>query len=144
VEYARSLYDFASRYPETRAADDGGLYTSNSSTDDLAWAAIWLYLVNPSKNGAYLDAVVTGSAPGSRSAPRVTSSSPDRPRVWVPAGRELAALLGRAVRAGVIAKLAQLMTARGDPMASEWVDMAREMARLPQWAPPPPTASTST
>jgi len=129
VEYARSLYDFASRYPETRAADDGGLYTSNSSTDDLAWAAIWLYLVNPSKNGAYLDAVVTGERPwlsfGSQSNLLIPGPTPG---VWVPAWAESSPHSWDAVRAGVIAKLAQLMTARGDPMASEWVDMAREMA----------------
>jgi len=63
VERAKALYEFAARYPLERESDDGGLYVSNSSTDDLAWAAIWLYLLDPAKNGAYLDDTIHGEKP---------------------------------------------------------------------------------
>lgn len=129
VDYAKSLYEFASRYPESRAGDDGGLYNSNSTTDDLAWAALWLYLVNPSNNGAYLDAIVSGERPwlsfGAQSNLLIPGPTGG---VWIPAWAESSPHSWDAMRAGVIAKLAQIMTAKGDPMASKWVDIAREMA----------------
>lgn len=129
VSYAESLYEFASRAPEARAGDDGGLYTSNSTTDDLAWAALWLYLVNPAKNGAYLDSIVEGERPwlsfGSQS--NLLIPGPQQ-GVWVPAWAESSPHSWDAVRAGVIVKLAQIMTDRKDPMAPRWRDIAREMA----------------
>ncbi|HET9956780.1 MAG TPA: glycoside hydrolase family 9 protein [Polyangiaceae bacterium] len=129
ISYAKSLYEFASRYPEAREGDDNGLYLSNSSTDDLAWAAIWLYLVNPSQNGAYLDAIVSGERPWlSFGAQANLLISGVTPGVWVPAWAESSPHSWDAVRAGVIVKLAQIMAARKDPMATRWVDIARQMA----------------
>ncbi len=130
VDYAKALYEFAARYPETRAQDDGGLYTSNSSTDDLAWAALWLYLVNPAAHAEYLDAIVSGPRPwlsfGSQSNLLIAAPTPG---VWVPAWAESSPHSWDAVRAGVIIKLAQLMTERSAPMAPRWVEIARQMAR---------------
>lgn len=129
IEHAKSLYEFAARYPEARAGDDGGLYTSNSTTDDLAWAALWLYLVNPTQNAHYLDAIVSGERPwlsfGAQSnllipAPGVA--------VWVPAWAESSPHSWDAVRGGVIVKLAQILTEQNHPMAPRWVDIARQMA----------------
>lgn len=129
IEYAASLYEFAARYPETRATDDNGLYNSNSSTDDLAWAAIWLYLANPAENQAYLDAVVAGDRPWLSFGSQANLLIPGpNPGVWVPAWAESSPHSWDAVRAGVIVKLAEIATERGDPMASRWVDIAREMS----------------
>lgn len=128
LEYAKSLYDFAAKYPEERAHDDNGLYTSNSTTDDLAWAAIWLYLANPGQNAKYLDAIVAGNKPwlsfGSQS--NLLIKAPNG--VWVPAWAESSPHSWDAVRSGVIVKLAQITTQRGDPMAPLWVEMARKMS----------------
>jgi hypothetical protein len=129
IDHAKSLYEFAARYPESRAADDGGLYTSNSTTDDLAWAAIWLYLTNPAQNGHYLDAIVAGDRPWLSFGAQANLLIPaPTPGVWVPAWAESSPHSWDAVRAGVIVKLAEIMTERGDPMASRWVDIAREMS----------------
>lgn len=129
VAHAKALYEFAARHPESKAGDDGGLYNSNSTTDDLAWAAIWLYLVNPSKHLSYLDQIVAGERPwlsfGAQSNLLIPAPTPG---VWVPAWAESSPHSWDAVRGGVITKLAQIMTERGDPMASAWVDIAREMA----------------
>lgn len=129
IDYAKSLYEFASRYPEARAGDDGGLYTSNSSTDDLAWAAIWLYLVHPATGEHYLRAIVDGERPwlsfGSQANLLISGPTPG---VWVPAWAESSPHSWDAVRAGVIVKLAKIMTELGDPMASRWVDIAQQMS----------------
>src|SRR5690606_5522203 len=129
VAHAKALYEFAARHPESKAGDDGGLYNSNSTTDDLAWAAIWLYLVNPSKHLSYLDQIVAGERPwlsfGAQSNLLIPAPTPG---VCVPAWAERPPHSWDPGRGGVITKLAQIMTERGDPMASAWVDIAREMA----------------
>lgn len=128
LDHAKSLYEFASRHPEARASDDGGLYTSNSSTDDLAWAALWLYLANPGKNQAYLEAIVAGEKPWLSFGSQANILQPGPNGQWVPAWAESSPHSWDAMRAGVIVKLAQLMAEREDPMASRWVSIAREMA----------------
>src|SRR5690606_7753440 len=125
----KALYDFAARFPEARVNDDSGLYTSNSSTDDLAWAAIWLYLADPNSNVHYLDQVTSGERPwlsfGSQSNLMRPGTSPQE---WIPAWAESSPHSWDAVRAGVVVKLAQLTELRSDPMASEWKAIARETA----------------
>lgn len=129
IDYAKSLYEFAARHPEAKAGDDNGLYNSNSTTDDLAWAAIWLYLVHPQSNEPYLRTIVDGDRPwlsfGSQANLLIPGPSPG---VWVPAWAESSPHSWDAVRAGVIVKLAQIMTEREEPMAARWVDIARQMS----------------
>ena len=131
VERAKALYEFAARYPLERETDDGGLYVSNSSTDDLAWAAIWLYLLDPAKNGAYLDATIHGEKPwlsfGSQS--NLMIHTQPNPEQWTPAWAESSPHSWDALRAGVITKVAQITTERGDAQASAWRDIARQMAQ---------------
>ena len=128
VDYAKALYEFAARHPDTRAADDGGLYNSNSSRDDLAWAAIWLFLVNPPENRQYLADVVEGDDPWLNGGSQADMLRKSATGVWVPAWAESSPHSWDAVRAGVIAKLAEIMTLLDDPAAEEWVRIAREMA----------------
>lgn len=128
VDYAKALYAFAAQNPEARAGDDGGLYLSNSSTDDLAWAAIWLYLVNPRENRQYLDDTVAGEKPWLSFGAQANLLRMSTTGVWVPAWAESSPHSWDAVRAGVITKLAELMTRIEDPMAPLWVDVARQMA----------------
>ncbi len=129
VNYAKSLYQFASQYPEVTAGDDDGLYESNSTNDDLAWAAIWLYLVNPAENEAYLEDAVDGERPwlsyGSQAEIlRLT----DATNTWVPAWSESSPQSWDSMRAGVILKMAQISAARGDASAADWTDVARQMS----------------
>ncbi len=129
ITVAKALYSFASRFPEARVSDDGGLYTSNSSTDDLAWAAIWLYLADPKANEDYLAQTTSGPKPwlsfGAQSNLMRPGTSSNE---WIPAWAESSPHSWDAVRAGVVVKLAQLTALRGDPMASEWRAIARETA----------------
>ncbi len=46
LNHAIALYEFAKKYPGTKWPADG-LYESEGSFDDLAWAAIWLHEVLP-------------------------------------------------------------------------------------------------
>ncbi|MFZ5893622.1 MAG: glycoside hydrolase family 9 protein [Myxococcota bacterium] len=128
VEYAKSLYAFAAKYPLAREQDDGGLYVSNSSTDDLAWAGIWLYLNDPARNVKYLDDVVHGERPwlsfGSQSNLMIPINGALKP-AWA----ESSPHSWDALRAGVITKLAQIMTERGDPQGNDWRDIARQMGQ---------------
>ena len=129
VAYAKSLYDFAARYPEVTAGDDGGLYLSNSTNDDLAWAAIWLYLVNPVENEHYLDDAIAGERPwlsfGNQSTLLTLAPATG---IWVPAWSESSPQSWDSMRAGVILKLAQIASATGSRVAKEWVDTARAMS----------------
>jgi len=134
VKYAKALYEFAARNPLARAGDDGGLYVSNSSTDDLAWAAVWLYLLDPAQNGAYLDDVLHGERPwlsfGSQTVLlRRPATGEGATSEWLPAWAESSPHSWDAVRAGVITKLAQITAQRGDPTAAGWQDVARQMAQ---------------
>lgn len=51
INHAVALYEFAKQYHGT-TWDTGGLYQSESSYDDLAWAAVWLYEVLPREGQA--------------------------------------------------------------------------------------------
>ena len=128
LDYAKSLYDFAARHPLDREADDGGLYVSNSSTDDLAWAAIWLYLSDPGHGTKYLDDAIHGEKPwlsfGSQSNLMISYNG-----ALHPAWAESSPHSWDAVRAGVITKLAQITAQTGDAFAADWRDIARQMAR---------------
>jgi len=130
LDYAKSLYAFAKQNPLAREGDDGGLYLSNSSTDDLAWAAVWLYLADPGQNRAYLDDVIHGETPwlsfGTQTTLLYKSAQTGD---WVPAWAESSPHSWDAVRAGVITKLAQITTQNGDPQGAAWKDIARQMAQ---------------
>jgi hypothetical protein len=129
LRYAKSLYEFAAQTPLAREQDDGGLYVSNSSTDDLAWAAIWLYLADPTQNHSYLDAVIHGDRPWLSFGLQTTLLMRSQAGDWVPAWAESSPHSWDAVRAGVITKLAQITAQNGDPTASGWQDVARQMAQ---------------
>ena len=43
LDYAQALYKLAAKYPESKSRDSDGLYDSEYSYDDLAWAALNLY-----------------------------------------------------------------------------------------------------
>ena len=43
LDYAEALYQMAAKYPDSKSRDSDGLYDSEYSFDDLAWAALNLY-----------------------------------------------------------------------------------------------------
>jgi endoglucanase len=55
LDYALALYEFAAAYPG--CADNGGFYASEYEWDDLAWAAIWLYIATGDES--YIDDIVS-------------------------------------------------------------------------------------
>jgi endoglucanase len=56
LKYAAALYKFAAKYPASVGTTTGGLYTSEYAYDDLAWAALWLYLATGTQS--YLDDIL--------------------------------------------------------------------------------------
>jgi hypothetical protein len=62
LKYATALYKFAAKYPTTVGTASGGLYTSEYAYDDLAWAAVWLYLATGTQS--YLDDILGANAAG--------------------------------------------------------------------------------
>ncbi len=44
VKYAKALQEFASAYPSTQNLGRGGMYSSSSQKDDVAWAELWVAL----------------------------------------------------------------------------------------------------
>lgn len=128
LDYAKSLYEFAAKYPLEREGDDGGLYNSNSSTDDLAWAAVWLYLSDPEHNGKYLDDTIHGDKPWLSFGSQTNLMIPYNGELH-PAWAESSPHSWDAVRAGVITKLAQITAKNGEKFAADWRDIARQMAR---------------
>jgi hypothetical protein len=59
LDYAQSLYQLAAKYPDSKSSDSGGLYDSEYSYDDLAWAALNLY--EATGNEQYLRDTFDGS-----------------------------------------------------------------------------------
>jgi endoglucanase len=59
LDYAESLYQLAAKYPDSKSSDSGGLYDSEYSYDDLAWAALNLY--QATGNEQYLRDTFDGS-----------------------------------------------------------------------------------
>ena len=62
LKYATALYKFAAQHPDTVGNTTGGLYTSEYAADDLAWAAIWLYVATGTTT--YLDDILGPGAGG--------------------------------------------------------------------------------
>jgi hypothetical protein len=108
LKNAVALYDFAARYPDTKANDDNGLYTSEYGYDDLAWAALWLY--EATEDIKYLDDTLKAGGwlerfPGFRMDCLKWDTS-----CWTESWTHC----WNSVRAGVFLKLAEVLSAAPD------------------------------
>jgi hypothetical protein len=125
LKYAAALYKFAAKYPTIVGEVTGGLYTSEYAYDDLAWAAVWLYLATGTPS--YLDDIL---GPGARGGGwldgfpgfKTTCLANPAASCW----SESATHDWNSVRTGVFLKLAQILRDQGHPMAQAMATIARE------------------
>jgi len=125
LKYAKALYKFAAKYPDKVGSDTGGLYTSEYAYDDLAWAAIWLYIATGGQS--YLDDILGPNAGGGGwldSFPGFKTTCLQRAGAscWA----ESATHDWNSVRTGVFLKLAQILRDLKHPAAAGVLSIARE------------------
>ena len=125
LKYAVALYKFAKKYPDKLGSDTGGLYTSEYAYDDLAWAAVWLYLATGTQS--YLDDILGPNAAGGGwldGFPGFVTTCLNRTAAscW----SESATHDWNSVRTGVFLKLAQILRDLNHPMAKAMQTIARE------------------
>jgi hypothetical protein len=124
LKYATALYKFAAKYPDKVGSDTGGLYTSEYAYDDLAWAAVWLYLATNTQS--YLDDILGPNAGGGGwldGFPGFVTTCLNRTAAscWT----ESATHDWNSVRTGVFLKMAQLLRDLNHPMAKAMATIAR-------------------
>ncbi|MBN2577037.1 MAG: glycoside hydrolase family 9 protein, partial [Deltaproteobacteria bacterium] len=125
LKYATALYKFAAQHPATVGDVTGGLYTSEYAYDDLAWAAIWLYIATGTQS--YLDDILGANAQGGGwldDFPGFVTTCLQNPRAscW----SESATHDWNSVRTGVFLKMAQILRDLDHPMAPAMSTIARE------------------
>jgi hypothetical protein len=125
LKYATALYKFAAKYPDKVGDVTGGLYTSEYAYDDLAWAAVWLYLATGAQS--YLDDILGPNAkgggwldgfPGFKTPCLIDASA----SCWA----ESATHDWNSVRTGVFLKMAQILRDQNHPMAKAMASIARD------------------
>jgi endoglucanase len=124
LKYAVALYKFAAKYPDKVGSDTGGLYTSEYAYDDLAWAAVWLYLATGTQS--YLDDILGPNAGGGGwldSFPGFKTICLQRAGAscWA----ESATHDWNSVRTGVFLKMAQILRDLNHPAAQGMLAIAR-------------------
>jgi endoglucanase len=124
LKYATALYSFARKYPTAVANTTGGLYTSEYAYDDLAWAAVWLYIATGTQ--AYLDDILGPNAGGGGWLDgfpgfKTTCLASATASCWA----ESATHDWNSVRTGVFLKLAQVLRDNNHPMAKAMQSIAR-------------------
>jgi len=125
LKVAKALYKFAAKHPDTVGSDTGGLYTSEYAYDDLAWAAVWLYLAT--KDQSYLDDILGPNAGGGGwldSFPGFKTTCLQRTGAscWA----ESATYDWNSVRTGVFLKMAQILRDQNHPAAQGMLTIARD------------------
>jgi endoglucanase len=125
LKYAKALYKFAAKYPDKVGTASGGLYTSEYAYDDLAWAAVWLYLASGTQS--YLDDILGANARGGGwldGFPGFVTTCLQNPAAscWA----ESATHDWNSVRTGVFLKLAQILRDLGHPTAQAMATIARD------------------
>lgn len=124
LKYASALYKFAAKYPKIVGAVTDGLYTSEYAYDDLAWAAVWLYLATG--NPSYIDDILGPGAKGGGwldGFPGFVTTCLENPAAscWA----ESATHDWNSVRTGVFLKMAQILRDQNHPMAKAMATIAR-------------------
>jgi endoglucanase len=124
LKYAVALYKFAAQYPSTVGTVTGGLYTSEYAYDDLAWAAVWLYIATGTQS--YLDDILGPNAQGGGWLDgypgfKTTCLQSARASCWA----ESATHDWNSVRTGVFLKMAQILRDLNHPMAAAMQTIAR-------------------
>jgi len=125
LKYAVALYKFAAKYPDKVGSDTGGLYTSEYAYDDLAWAAIWLYLATNTQS--YLDDILGANGNGGGwldGFPGFVTTCLQRTAAscW----SESATHDWNSVRTGVFLKMAQILRDQNSPLAKAMLTIARD------------------
>jgi endoglucanase len=125
LKYAIALYKFAAKYPDEVGSDTGGLYTSEYAYDDLAWAALWLYLATGTQS--YLDDILGPNAGGGGWLDHFPGFiTTCLQRTGASCWAESATHDWNSVRTGVFLKLAQILRDLGHPAAAGVLSIARE------------------
>ena len=124
LKYAIALYRFAAKYPDKVGTTTGGLYTSEYAYDDLAWAAVWLYLATGTQS--YLDDILGPNGNGGGwldGYPGFVTTCLLRTAAncWA----ESATHDWNSVRTGVFLKMAQILRDLNHPMATAMATIAR-------------------
>jgi endoglucanase len=125
LKYATALYKFAAKYPDTVGTATDGLYNSEYAYDDLAWAALWLYLATGTQS--YLDDIL---GPGGNGGgwldgfPGFVTTC--LARAGASCWSESQTHDWNTVRTGVFLKMAQILRDLGHPMAAGMATIARE------------------
>jgi hypothetical protein len=125
LKYAAALYKFAAKYPDKVGTVTGGLYTSEYAYDDLAWAAVWLYLATGTQS--YFDDILGPSAKGGGWLDgfpgfKTTCLQNAAASCWA----ESATHDWNSVRTGVFLKMAQILRDQNHPMAKAMASIARD------------------
>lgn len=122
LDYAKALYRYAEQYPSSKSSDDGGLYVSEYSTDDLAWAAAWLYVATQDRK--YVEDSVGASKNAwlnNMGGLAVSCLANADANCWT----ESQTYSWNSVRSGVFLKFAQILKDIGHPYASAVRNIAR-------------------
>jgi len=125
LKYAKALYSFGAKYPDKVGDVTGGLYTSEYAYDDLAWAAVWLYLATNTQS--YLDDILGANAKGGGWLDgfpgfKTTCLQDASASCWT----ESATHDWNSVRTGVFLKLAQILRDQNHPMAKAMQTIAHD------------------
>jgi hypothetical protein len=125
LKYAIALYKLAAKYPDKVGSDTGGLYTSEYAYDDLAWAAVWLYLATGTQS--YLDDILGPNAAGGGWLDgfpgfKTTCLLRNAANCW----SESATHDWNSLRTGVFLKMAQILRDQSHPMAKAMQTIAHD------------------
>jgi endoglucanase len=125
LRYAMALYKFARQYPTVVGTATGGLYTSEYAYDDLAWAAVWLYIAT--RQPSYMDDILGPNTSGGGwldGYPGFVTTC--LLRAGASCWSESATHDWNSVRTGVFLKMAQILRDVGHPAAAGMHIIARE------------------
>lgn len=108
LKLAQALYAFAAKHPTSVAATSDGLYTSEYAADDLAWAAVWLYLAT--NKSQYIDDILGPSGNGGGWLDmfpgfRTTCMQSANANCWTESHTQV----WNSLRSGVFIKMAQIL-----------------------------------
>ena len=125
LKVAKALYKFAAKYPDKVGSDTGGLYNSEYAWDDLAWAAVWLYIATGTQS--YMDDIIGANGNGGGWLDhypgfKTTCMQDENASCWA----ESATHDWNSVRTGVFLKMAQILRDQNHKLAKPMLSIARE------------------
>ncbi|HEY5285328.1 MAG TPA: glycoside hydrolase family 9 protein, partial [Polyangia bacterium] len=125
LKTAKALYSFAAKYPDKVGSDTGGLYTSEYAWDDLAWAAVWLYIATGTQS--YLDDILGANGSGGGWLDHFPGfKTTCLQRAGASCWAESATHDWNSVRTGVFLKMAQILRDQNSPMAQGMLTIAHD------------------